>query len=321
MGYVMGIDGGGTKTKAVIADMNGKVVVAHTTNSTNPNITSKHKLKNTLETLFISIEKSSGIAMKNIKSVCAGVSGAGNEANKTILSDLIESCLPDGIPVRIEADTVNALYSGTYGAPGIVQISGTGSITYGINRQLKHERAGGWGYLFGDEGSGYDIGRQGIISALKSADGRGPETVMLSMIYSHFDVNDAQSLIQNVYSSTTPKNKISPIAEIVFEAYKQHDPSAQAILHQAAKEMAISIETVYEKLFQSGEETEVVLCGGVFSEKDILPELIKRELNHDIATDVTLPEMPPVGGSVIGAYLMENSELDETVINNIIETI
>ncbi|MFD1362143.1 N-acetylglucosamine kinase [Lentibacillus salinarum] len=321
MSYVIGIDGGGTKTKAVIADMNGKVIAANSTGSTNPNIVSKQKLRHTLEALFNSLEKSSNIPMKYIQFVFAGVSGAGNETNKTTLRDIMASCLPDGIPIRIEADTVNALYSGTYGDPGIVQISGTGSITYGVNRHLKHERAGGWGYLFGDEGSGYDIGRQGIIHALKSVDGRGPETVLLPMIYSHFEVTNAQSLIQKIYTASVPKNKISPITEIVFDAYKREDPSAKMILQQAAEEMCLSIGTLYEKLFEPGEKTEVVLCGGVFNETSILPKLIKTELQTYTAINVMLPKMPPVGGSIIGAYLMQDRAFDNTVINTIIKTI
>ncbi|TFJ94279.1 BadF/BadG/BcrA/BcrD ATPase family protein [Lentibacillus salicampi] len=321
MDYVMGIDGGGTKTKAVIADMSGSIIATSAAGPTNPNTVSKDQLKQTLESLFLSLEVTSDVSLKHVKSLFAGISGAGNETNRNDLKELMEPFMPGNTSIQIEADPVNALYSGTYGSPGVVQISGTGSITYGINRHLKHDRIGGWGYLFGDEGSGYDIGRQAIISALKSVDGRGPETMMLSMIYTHFAVSDAQSLIRKIYAASIPKNAISPIAEIVFEAYQQQDNQANAILQQAAKEMAVSIESLYEKLFEPGEQINVVLCGGVFSEKDVLPAFIRQELTHYPALNVTVPELSPVGGSIIGAYLIENKAVDNSVINNIIKTI
>lgn len=319
--YVIGIDGGGTKTKAVIADMDGNIVAVSSAGPTNPNVVAKDELKQTLESLIVSLEASSAVPLKMIMSLFAGISGVGNDANKHMLRNVIASLVLDSTSVHVEADTINALYSGTYGEPGIVQISGTGSITFGVNKEGKSDRTGGWGYLFGDEGSGYDIGRQAIISALKSADGRGPDTMMLPMIYAHFKVADTQSLIRNVYASPTPKNAISPITKIVFEAYKQHDQSAHAILQQAAKGMAISIGTLYERLFERNDYTDVVLCGGVFNEKAILPELIKQELNHDLSLNIVLPEMYPVGGSVIGAYLMENIDLTRGRINNIIQTL
>ncbi|MBP1971542.1 N-acetylglucosamine kinase-like BadF-type ATPase [Virgibacillus natechei] len=321
MSYVMGIDGGGTKTKAVIADRKGRVLAQHMVGPTNPNIVSEEELKDTLEILFTSLERKAPIPFQTTTCLFAGISGAGNDKNKRVLHLLIEQFVPGNIAVQVEVDTINALYSGTYGAPGIVQISGTGSITYGINRHLEHDRVGGWGYLFGDEGSGYDIGRKGLIAALKAVDGRGSETIMLPWLYTHFNVSRAQDLIQKIYSSPTPKNKIAPLAKIVFQAYKQKDPLACKILAEAAKEITFSIKTLYEKQFEVGEKVDVVLCGGVFNDEHVLPRLIKENLSKYPTINVILPEISPVGGALIGAYLMQDIDLDEAIITTIRNTI
>ncbi|MBY7144168.1 hypothetical protein KFZ56_14135 [Virgibacillus sp. NKC19-3] len=321
MNYVMGIDGGGTKTKAVIADMNGKVVAQDTGGPTNPNVVSQKDLKDTFETLLHSFRQQEGFRCRDISSIFAGISGAGNTKNKKTVQALIESLVPDNVSVQIEPDAINALYSGTYGSPGMVHIAGTGSITYGMNSNLKHDRVGGWGYLFGDEGSGYDIGRKGIMAALQSVDGRASETMLLPMIYAHFNVINAQDLIREIYASPTPKSKISPVAEIVFQAYKDDDPIAEEIIAAAVKETTLSIKTLYEKCFQVEESVEVVLCGGIFQEKEILPRLIQEDLRVHPAIHVVLPEMPPVGGSIIGAYLMQGIAVNEAAIHTICKTI
>ncbi|UJL45402.1 ROK family protein [Virgibacillus sp. NKC19-16] len=321
MNYVIGIDGGGTKTKAVIVDMKGKVVAQETVGPTNPNVVSKKELQHTFQTLFHSLRQQAPPHFSNILSVFAGVSGAGNATNKKVLQETIEPLIENNIPIQIEADAINALYSGSYGAPGIVQIAGTGSITYGINSNLEHHRVGGWGYLFGDEGSGYDIGRKGIMAALQSVDGRASETILLPMIYAHFNVTNAQDLIRGIYASPTSKSEISPVAEIVFQGFKDDDPIAEGIIAEAVKETTLSIKALYEKLFYVEEKVEVVLCGGVFQEKNILPRLIKEDLRMYPAMKVVLPEMPPVGGSIIGAYLMQGVDVDEAIIDTIRKTI
>lgn len=321
MNYIIGIDGGGTKTKAVIADMKGKVVAQETVGPINPNVVSKKELQHTFQTLFHSLRQQAPQQFNKTSSIFAGIAGAGNATNQKVLHESIEPLLSDNIPIQIDADAINALYSGSYGAPGIVQIAGTGSITYGINSNLEHDRVGGWGYLFGDEGSGYDIGRKGVMAALQSVDRRASETILLPMIYAHFNVTNAQDLIREIYASPAPKSEISPVAEIVFQGFKDDDPIAEEIITEAVKETVLSIKTLYEKHFHMEERVEVVLCGGIFQEKNILPRLIKEDLRMYPAMKVVLPEMPPVGGSIIGAYLMQGVDVDEAIIDTIRKTI
>lgn len=319
MDYVIGVDGGGTKTAALLADGQGNLIVQAVAGPTNPNGMTKELVQEAFIALFSSLEEQAPEAYPQVSSIFAGSAGASNDHNKQMLHDLIQTCAPQNAKIQVEADAVNALYSGTYGKPGIVQISGTGSITYGVNRQLKQDRIGGWGYLFGDEGSGYDLGRQAVAGVLRVEDGRGEDTAMRSLIYAHFGIDQPQDLIQKIYAAPFPKQEIAPLAKIVFAAFAENDSLAGEILKQSARETALSIQILYKRLFRLEEQVDVVLCGGVFSDKDVLPWLIEQELHDSPECRLVLPKLSPVGGSVIGALLMEKQQPDQRNINNLIQ--
>ncbi|WP_100010344.1 N-acetylglucosamine kinase [Lentibacillus sediminis] len=319
MDYVIGVDGGGTKTEAVLADGLGNLIARAASGPTNLNGMTKEHVQEAFTALFSSLEDQAPDAYSQVASIFAGIAGAGNEHNKQLLHDLIQTCAPHVAKIQVEADAVNALYSGTFGKPGIVQISGTGSITYGVNRQQSQDRVGGWGYLFGDEGSGYDLGRQAIAGVLRAEDGRGEDTAMRPLIYAHFGVNHSQDLIQKIYAAPFPKQEIAPLAKIVFAAYAENDPLAEKILKRSARETALSIQTLYKRLFSPDEQVDVVLCGGVFSNQDVLPPMIGQELHDCSECRLVLPRLSPVGGSVIGALSMQNHQPDQRIIVNLIQ--
>ncbi|ASN04670.1 N-acetylglucosamine kinase [Virgibacillus necropolis] len=318
MEYVIGIDGGGTKTEALMADENGTIVASTFGGPTNPNVLTTEELYQTLEALVHDLNQQVPGQFTNVAHLFAGISGAGEKKNQEKIKRIFTRLLPTTTLIEVYPDSINALYSGTFGEPGIVQISGTGSITYGINNQLIHDRVGGWGYLFGDEGSGYDIGKQGIVAALKAFDGRGKDTILLEMLYDLFQVKDGHELIRDLYASSMPKEKIAPISQVVFKAYELHDAVAQDIVANVVDELKSSIVTLHKKLFDNKENVQLVLCGGVFSDKTILPPLIEKELKrYNTEFSIVIPEFPPVGGSLIGAYLSMNTCIDNKMITMI----
>jgi len=321
MNYVIGIDGGGTKTLGLLADLSGNVIAAAAAGPSNPNTVPEGELVQVFHDLFSSLNRQSKKNEEKIISLYAGISGAGSKENEKVILNILKKHVPAETAIKVETDAVNALYAGTYGKPGIVQISGTGSITYGKNSRGEEDRVGGWGYLFGDEGSGYDMGRQAVVAALKAFDGRGdPDTVLPDMLYTHFQVDNPQALIRKIYTSSPPKSKISPLVQIVFHAYKLHDLTAREIVDQTVKELALNITTLYEKLFFPGEASKVVLSGGIFQEKEIIPVLLQEACSAYKDLSFVLPDMSPAGGALIGAYLMKEIPIDETVIQTIIHT-
>ncbi|WP_047980613.1 N-acetylglucosamine kinase [Ornithinibacillus contaminans] len=315
MVYVVGIDGGGTKTDVVVADVKGNVYMCTTYGTTNPNTISKQELEETIASIFRDLRRK--ITVTEVHAVFAGISGAGSPETKQYLEGLLLKYVGDTTEVRVEIDALNALYSGTIGKPGIVQICGTGSITYGITSQGKQDRVGGWGYLVGDEGSGYDIGRRGISAALKRLDGRGKDTILVELLFDRFGVHNARSLIDKIYQANNPKVKIAPVSELVLRAFEKGDEVSSEIVRAVVSDVGDSIRVLYRKLFHDDEvaPVPVVLCGGVFQAKRVIPVLLREEL-QDLGSSIAimLPELPPVAGSVFAAYNMIGLTPDEGLI-------
>jgi N-acetylglucosamine kinase-like BadF-type ATPase len=318
MNYVIGIDGGGTKTQVVLADRNGNVLTNLRYGSTNPNAVPENELSKTFQNIFQDIEDRVPNSLKQVGSVFAGVSGAGTKESGLHITNMITPFFLSQTKIKVVPDSINALYSGTFGKPGIVQISGTGSITYGINRNKEEDRVGGWGYLLGDEGSGYDVGNKGIAAALRYVDGRGPKTILFDMLFDLFKVRTGRELIDKIYHAQSPRLTISQTSRLVFDAYEKNDAIAVEILRNVANEITHSIITLDQKLFKEEEKVEVILCGGLFSNKMILPILLQDALIHyPKRLSLVTPNLPPVAGSVIGAYLETGISVTSKVEENL----
>lgn len=315
MEYFLGIDGGGTKTQVAIADSDGNILFNKTYASTNPNGVNREKLRAIINHIFSDVGEK--IPLSQVVSLFAGIAGAGSMQTQLLITQMISSYFTSTTRITVTVDTINALFSGTYGEPGIVQICGTGSVTYGMNRENQQDRVGGWGYLLGDEGSGYDVGRRGIAEALKYADGRNAETLLLNLLYQRFQVKDARELIDQIYHAPNPKQIISETSMLVFQAFEEHDQIAVKIMEEVSKEITTNIITLADKLFSDQELMDVILCGGLFTNRDILPKLLNKELeNQPEEYRLVLPDISPVAGSVMGAFLAYHDKVD-MVIDNI----
>ncbi|WP_099360818.1 N-acetylglucosamine kinase [Fredinandcohnia onubensis] len=321
--YVMGIDGGGTKTKGVIADEFGNVFAEALVGATNQNGADHHSIEKELETLFSSLKSQHKEAFENLHTIFAGVAGVDRPEAKKIMEGILVKLAPSQARVIIDNDGVNALYSGTLGAPGIVQICGTGSITFGVNDKGERKRVGGWGYLIDDEGSSYELGREALHSIFKSYDNRGPKTVLTETIVQHFHITDPSDLISVVYGAKHPREIIAPLSKYVTEAADQDDEVAKELIRESGAKIASSIHHLYNQLFPSNErEVPVVLVGGLFTRSDLFVPIIEGFLKH-IQLPITLvkPLIEPVGGAVAAALYHAGGKPDKKFVEKINETI
>lgn len=314
---VIGIDGGGTKTHAILADSHGNTITQYITGPSNPNAVSPEALEHTFKSIFAHLKREYPEEFNKVSGVYAGIAGAGSKNSQQQLHKLISLYIPNNCRLQVEVDALNALYSGTFGKPGIVHISGTGSVSYGINHQHKQDRVGGWGHLLGDEGSGYDIGKNGISAALRFFDGRSHETILLEMIYDYFNAKHVREVIDQIYFSAESKKIIASMAKLVFNAYKAGDIPAKEIIENAAKEIVLSILTLHEKLFPDNRYVKAILCGGIFQDDAILPPLVKEGImNGEHNITIVQPTLLPAQGSLIGCYLSLGKNITPTMITN-----
>ncbi|WP_082693029.1 N-acetylglucosamine kinase [Bacillus sp. FJAT-29814] len=321
MMYVLGIDGGGTKTKGVIADAFGNVYASETVGATNQNGVAIQDVEQELSMLFASLKNQNSEVFSKLNTVFAGMSGVDRLEAKRVMKQILVKLVPDHVQILIDNDAVNALYSGTLGAPGIVQIAGTGSITYGINDGGDRQRVGGWGYLIDDEGSGYDIGRAALQAVFRANDGRGSKTVLTNMILDHFGVHEPSDLITFIYEPGKSRMRIAPLSQYVSVAADKGDAVAVKLIQQAGAKLADAIASLSQSLFQhQTEPIPVVTVGGVFNRADLLQPIIQQELQRqNINVQLIKPELAPVSGAVIAGFSSMRQTIKTSFVENMKE--
>jgi N-acetylglucosamine kinase-like BadF-type ATPase len=180
--------------------------------------------------------------------------------------------------VLVVNDALIALVAGAGDAPGIVVIAGTGSIVYGRNATFEAARAGGWGHMIGDEGSGYWIGREALAAVMRACDGRGPTTQLTADILSYLHVDDESRLPRIVYDREVPRMTVAALGPIVQHAAAYGDAVAIRILERAADELVLAARSVATQLEMRGDEFTFYLAGGVFRVVPWLAEELPRRL-------------------------------------------
>ena len=166
--YVLGIDGGGTRTTGIVADEFGNVHMHAVTGRSNPNTLQQAEFEEVICGLVKELKRQNDAIFTQLSVCFAGIAGVGESGRDAEVAALLARELPEGTKVIVRNDAFNALYSGTLGEPGIVQIAGTGAVTLGINENGEVARSGGWGYLFDDEGSGFYLGNEALKAVFRS---------------------------------------------------------------------------------------------------------------------------------------------------------
>jgi N-acetylglucosamine kinase-like BadF-type ATPase len=270
---VLGIDAGGTKTVCYLADENGKLLGEGRSGGANLKAEGELGVEKVLHTVM---DQAIGERQREVAAICLGMAGADRDDEQALVRDIMRRI---GARARVVVvnDALVALVAGIGDGPGVVIISGTGSIAYGRSAD-RAARAGGWGHVLGDEGSGYWIGRQALRAVARGADGRGPATSLTPRVLNHFAVAKPSDLIAEVYDRQLPHHALAQIARLVQQARDEGDEVATQILEQAAHELVRAARSVVERLSMQREAVQFVLAGGVFTGVPWLAEELKRRL-------------------------------------------
>lgn len=318
--YVLGIDGGGTKTTGIIADEFGNVYIHAVTGRSNPNTLQQVEFEEVICGLTREL-KSQNEAIFAQLSVCfAGIAGVGESGRDVEVAALLARELPASTKITVRNDAFNALYSGTLGGPGIVQIAGTGAVTLGINESGKVARSGGWGYLFDDEGSGFYLGNEALRAVFRSFDSRGPATSLTDRVTEYFAVQNVPDIIGKVYGKEHPRSVIAPLARLVMQEAQADDEVSKEIVEKACVEMMHSIEACHRRLFDENHSTAIVLSGGVFTDVDLFAsrfrELARQSIPHIVFQST---QVPPVGGAVLAGLAEKQTSVNPEFVSRLNE--
>lgn len=271
--YYLGIDGGGSKTLAVLVDANGQEIGRGLTGSSNY---ATLGLEQALASIHSAVEQAIQAAhcYLPVQGAWLGLSGLDRVEDHALLLPHL-SYLAHNIHLSNDAEL---LLSALDGAAGVALIAGTGSIALGRDAHNTTARAGGWGYLIGDEGSGYDLGRLALQAASRAADGRGKPTLLLDLILQHWQLSKPDDIISEIYPDDD-KSKIARLSSYVFQAVRQGDTIAQAIVEQAAHELALAALTVGKSL-DLPSALPLALGGGLLIHETDLRERVLHHIQH-----------------------------------------
>ena len=295
MTHVIGIDAGGTKTLCQLADASGTVIAEARGPGANLQASGELQVEKVLHSLM---EQAIGDRPIVPAVICLGIAGVDRPDDAEIVRAIMKRI---GYKARVLVvnDALVALEAGAPGQPGVVIISGTGSICYGRNAHGEAARSGGWGYVLGDEGSGYWIGRAALRAVLREADKRGPETALTPMLLNHFAVERAQNIIHQVYHTNLKPAAIGALARSVQAAYLQGDQVAVGILRGAANELEASALSVVRRLDLNGQPFACILSGGIFRAVPWLQEELTRRIPVVArGASVMMLEREPASGAV-----------------------
>ncbi len=299
--YIIGIDAGGTKTQTILTDLQKDVFICGYGNRpANPTRIPLKKASATLAEATAEVIRDGGFTPSDIAAVCLGVAGGGKKEHQATIAAAVAKLGITG-PILVVSDVVAAFWGAIPDGHGVIAISGTGSSAYGADKQGNTVTAGGWGYLVGDEGSAFDIGRSGINAALKAYEGRGPATLLQQKLLPYFQLNTLNEIRYAIYDPADINRKlvISQFAPLVTQTAAAGDPIAQDILRRAGNEIGLSIVSVAQRLGLCEQAFPVGLIGGVFKAGDLVVDPLRNTvLQSAPQANVFITKNSPALGAV-----------------------
>jgi len=315
----LGLDGGQSGTRVLIANAAGQILGKGAAGPANCAGGAAGR-----EKLIQAVNDAAGEALRELgrtlestrfAAACCGMSGGPDDKR-----DIFAALLPAD-KLEIVTDAEIALWGATGGEPGIVVIAGTGSIAFGENTQGETARAGGWGYIFGDDGGAFGIVRQALRAALRHEEGWGPATLLHRLLLAECAASSANELMHRFYTDEYPRDKIAALAPLATKAAAEGDESAQQILSDAAGQLAGLASAVQRQLFPGEAAVTVATVGGVFEDSSIAEEFAKAlargaDSGGQIAR-ATKPKFEPVAGALLRAFRLAGIDFGPVSTGNL----
>ncbi len=277
---LIGIDGGASKTVCALADETGALLARGVSGSAN---FFKNGLQAATQSLRTAIDQAlseGGVQRSEVVAACAGLAGVTRPEDRAVMERVLAEILPR-CQVVVENDGIVALAGATEGRPGVIVISGTGSIALGVNSRGERAQAGGWGHLLGDEGSGYDIARRAMIAAMRDFDGRGPATALRRELVRDLCLTEIIEIIPLLYGDQLTHASVAALYPLVMRSAQGGDSVARELIGDAARKLAEMAAAVLTRLNEPA-STPLAVAGGVLSHGALLRELFRAETRHRV---------------------------------------
>lgn len=299
MQYFLAIDGGGTKTRVLCADENGKVIGDGLSGPTNLTATNAGSASFSLQEAIRQAIQGLPTGLE-ISNVVMGLAGMDTPDEKQVAESIFgQVFLTYGIKkFTLVNDIVIGMASGSSHPDAITLISGTGSNCYGRNAEGKEAKSSGMDFILADQGSGYQIGLDTLKMAVKSYDGRVQKSKLEDLVCQYFQIESIAHLKRYVYSPQMTKPEIAELAKLTIQAHEQGDVVATGILEWAVFELAEMARAVLDRLDMRNRVVDCVLVGSMTKHEFVSKRLSERltELCPQIV--LVCPDQEPVFGAL-----------------------
>ncbi|NLB36595.1 MAG: hypothetical protein GX824_04750 [Clostridiales bacterium] len=309
--YFLGVDGGGTKTTAVVSDSSGRVLCACEGESINYYAIGLEKARSNMKKVFASVSEKCGIVF--FDGAFIGMSALNSRADEKELR-----AFTGGVVNAAKTDMASDLYVALEAllekGECAVAISGTGSMSIARDKKGKTSCIGGWGHILGDEGSGYSIALEAIRAAIRAYEGSAPKTELTNAVLEHYKINKPQELIDLFYNKPIEKKEIAAFAIPARLCAQNGDEIAAQIILKNADDFS---KTVLALLCRYSNGIRIGLWGGIFQHCPQYLNRFSKNLADKGYTNVGLLQYPPEIGAIFAAMKLCGLEISECIQTNL----
>ncbi len=296
--YVMGIDGGGSTVRVVIASPDLRVQGEAHGPAANPGVVGDDAATGAIRSAMRAALTAAEIAPEQVAAVALGVAGAAAHHSAAWLQAVVAGVLP-GARVVPSADFEIALVGALGERRGVILLAGTGSLAYGVDATGATALVGGWGYLLDDAGSGYWLGQQALRAVARAGDRRGPQTALVDAVLDRLALGDPLDLVPWLYHTQAARTRdVAALAPLVLDVADSGDAVALAIVAQARDELVLAAQTVIRRLALQG--AGIAFAGGLLTSPNRLSRAVCDALGLDA---IPQPRHTPVMGAALLARL------------------
>jgi N-acetylglucosamine kinase-like BadF-type ATPase len=315
MELILAIDGGGSRTRCLAINRSGQVIGESTTGPSNHLLVERELVKSSLDGAINGALAGGGVNRADVRCLSAGLAGvdfdgAGASEMESLLHDLgFRSTVVNG-------DMVIAHAGALLLKPGVIALAGTGSVVLGIGTRGERVKVGGWGPVYGDEGSAQRIGQMSLRAAARMVDGRGPKTALTEALLRALNLHEFRETISRVYVERMQPRDIAALTRVAYQVAEAGDEVARNIFFCAGEELAESVEAAIRRLKLDQSAPLVSYQGAVLESCSLLRERFVETLNRSLPNlSVVTPAFEPV----IGSYLLGREALGWQTNGEIIE--
>jgi N-acetylglucosamine kinase-like BadF-type ATPase len=269
---VLAIDAGGTSCRAALSNMDGHIVHYAEGGPCNYQSVGVKQARENLTGVLDQLKSVSGQGLW-VEQAVIGIAGLDTEHDQLIIESFVKEAFRQAnvqaATLVLNNDGMITLLGSIGEAPGLIVVSGTGSIVLGRTSDGRQTRVGGWGHRIGDDGSGHAIGQSALRHLIKAFDGCEPVSGLRDAILQELQLHTIPELMAWVYSDSYTVERVASLAPIVFRLAHSGDSAASAILERAGSDLACACATVIEQLGLEKAPFDMVIAGGIL-QKDTL---------------------------------------------------